>query len=87
MEVDKNTMLTNHIIRYKEVFSKEKCDDIIKHIEYLENNSLLFSSNDPAGCDQFAHNLNQDYYDINLVYRHKVASEILSNLQECINSY
>lgn len=80
-------MLTNHIKRYKKVFSKEKCDNIIKHIEYFENNSLLFSSNDPAGCDQFVRNLNQDYYDINLVYRHKVAGEILSNLQECTDDY
>ncbi len=87
MEVDENTMLTNHIERYKSVFSKEQCNDIIKHIKYFENNSLLISSNDPAGCDHVSYNLNQDYYDINLVYRHKVANEILSNLYECTQKY
>ena len=30
------------IRRYKGVFSKETCEKIIKHLDYLENNSLLF---------------------------------------------
>ena len=80
-------MLTNHIIRYKEVFNKEKCDDIIKHIEYFENNSLLFTPQDRHRCDQFSYNLNHQYYDINLVSNHRVSQEILSNLQECTDNY
>lgn len=86
MEVDRNTMITNHIVRYKDVISKKKCNDIIKHIEFFENNSLLIhkqSHKETCGV----YNLNQDYYDVNLVANHRLAGEILSNLQGCVDNY
>ena len=86
MEVDRNTMITNHIIRYKDVISKKKCNDIIKHIEFFENNSLLVhKQSHKETCDTY--NLTQDYYDVNLVANHRLAGEILSNLQGCVDNY
>ena len=79
-------MLTNHIIRYESVISREKCNEIIKHIEYFENNSLL-THKQSHNVHHHAYNLNQEYYDVNLVADHRVAKEILSNLQGCLDNY
>ena len=79
-------MLTNHIIRYQNVYSREKCDDIIKHIEFFEENSLL-SNKRSYKVDNLTYNVLQEYYDVNLTSDHRVSSEILPSLQGCVDNY
>ena len=79
-------MITNHIIRYEGAISKEKCSEIIKHIKFFENNSMLISTQH-HDVHHDSYNLNQDYYDVNLMAGHRVAGEILSNLQGCVDNY
>ena len=78
-------MITNHIIRYEGAISKEKCSEIIKHIKFFENNGMLISKQH-HNVHHDSYNLNQDY-DVNLVANHRLAGEILSNLQGCVYNY
>ena len=43
MENIENDRLTDFIIRYKKIFTRDECRDIIEHIEFFDENSLLYS--------------------------------------------
>ena len=38
-----NDRMTDFIIRYKKIFTRDECRDIIEHIEFFDENSLLYS--------------------------------------------
>ena len=42
MANNENDRMTDFIIRYKKAFTREECRQIIEHIDFLDENSLLF---------------------------------------------
>ena len=42
MANNENDRMTDFIIRYKKAFTREECREIIEHIDFLGDNSLLF---------------------------------------------
>ena len=75
------------IRRYRGAFSKETCEKIIKHLDYLENNSLLFHDKRNLHMeDHMTLNATLDY-EIDLTATTRVAEEILPKLQKPIDEY
>tara|TARA_B100000427_G_C15344161_1_gene522539 strand:- start:65 stop:649 length:585 start_codon:yes stop_codon:yes gene_type:complete len=80
-------MITDFIDRYKGVYSKDECKDIIGHIEYLEQHNLLFHSKDNLiAQDHRTFNLGVDY-ELDLPATHKIFSKIVPKFQECVQDY
>ena len=75
------------IRRYKGVFSKDDCNKIIKHLDYLENNSLLFYDRRNLHMeDHMTLNATLDY-EIDLTATTRVAEEILPRLKNPVDEY
>ena len=45
MESKSNDRITDFIIRYKKVFTRQECRDIIEQIEFLAENCMLYPQN------------------------------------------
>ena len=70
------------IRRYKGVFSKERCKKIMRHLDYLENNNLLFYDKRNLHMeDNMTLNATLDY-EIDLTATTRVAEEILPRLKK-----
>ena len=75
------------IRRYKGVLSKDDCNKIIKHLDYLENNSLLFYDRRNLHMeDHMTLNATLDY-EIDLTATTRVAEEILPRLKNPVDEY
>ena len=88
MENKSNDRLTDFIIRYEKVFSRQECRDIIEHIEFFDENSLLFSQNiaNRPFQDQEATNLFCDD-GITLQTATNVTKKIFPKISPCIKKY
>ena len=83
-----NDRMTDFIIRYKKAFTREECRQIIEHIDFLDENSLLFPqelSNRPFQ-DQDAVNVLSDE-GITLPTAASVTNKIFPKIQPCIDKY
>ena len=75
------------IRRYEGVFSKEKCRKIMRHLDYLENNNLLFYDKRNLHMeDHLTLNATLDY-EIDLTATTRVAEEILPMLKKPVDDY
>ena len=75
------------IRRYKGVFSKEICKKIMRHLDYLENNSLLYYDKRNLHMeDHLTLNATLDY-EIDLTATTRVAEEILPMLKKPVDEY
>ncbi len=80
-------MLTDFIHRYVGVFSKEECAEIIQHINFFEDNHILFQDKTTRHIeDQKAINVNHDY-DLDMSTFSKIASYILPKFKPCVDEY
>ena len=81
------TLESDLIRRYKGAFSKEECEEIIKHINFFENNSTLFY--DKSGLhleDNLTLNATWDY-DVDLTATSRIAQSIIPKISPCIDEY
>ena len=75
------------IRRYRGAFSKDECENIIKSIEFFENNNFL--AYDRQALDKEDHktiNLSWDY-DVDFSASTRIASEILPKFKPCVDEY
>ena len=81
MENIENNRITDFIIRYKKIFTREECRDIIQHIEFFDENSLLYPQNiaNRPFQDQDANNIMVDS-GITLPTVHKVTKKIFPRI-------
>ena len=83
-----NNRVTDFIIRYKNIFSRNECREIIELIDFFSENSLLFPQklkNRPFQ-DQDASNVMVDN-GMTLPTVHKVTSKVYPKIQPCIDKY
>ena len=75
------------IRRYRGAFSKDQCNEIIKHIDFFENNNIL--SYDRQSLDKEDHKtLNVCWdYDIDFPHTSRIASEVLPGFKPCVDEY
>ena len=88
MANNENDRMTDFIIRYKKAFTREECREIIEHIDFLGDNSLLFPQeldNRPFQ-DQDAVNLLSDD-GITLPMAATITNKIFPKIQPCIDKY
>tara|TARA_B100000902_G_C27132585_1_gene824406 strand:- start:92 stop:676 length:585 start_codon:yes stop_codon:yes gene_type:complete len=80
-------MTTDFIERYERVYSKDECKDIIGHIEYLENHSLMFHDDSNLHAeDHRSFNLGVDY-ELDLPATNQIFKKIVPKFQDCVNNY
>jgi len=80
-------MLTDFIHRYVGVFSKEECAEIIQHINFFEDNHILFQDKSSRHIeDQKSINVNH-VYDLDMPTFSKIASCILPKFKPCVDEY
>ena len=72
-----NNRVTDFIIRYKNIFSRQECREIIELIDFFDENSLLFPQNlnNRPFQDQDANNLMVDD-GVTLPTVHKVTKKM-----------
>ena len=83
-----NDRMTDFIIRYKKIFTRDECRDIIEHIEFFDENSLLYSQNlvNRPFQDQDATNLFCDD-GITLANATNITKKIFPKIDPCIKKY
>ena len=83
-----NNRITDFIIRYKNVFTREECREIIELIDFFSENSLLFPQklNNRPFQDQDANNIMVDS-GITLPTVHKVTKKIFPKILPCVDKY
>jgi len=88
MTVNENERITDFIIRYEKIFSRDECRDIIKHIDFFDENCILFEqdlTNRPFQ-DQDAINVLSDD-GITLPTASSICNKIFPKIQPCIDKY
>ena len=83
-----NNRVTDFIIRYKNIFSRQECREIIELIDFFDENSLLFPQNlnNRPFQDQDANNLMVDD-GVTLPTVHKVTKKMFPKIQPCVDKY
>ena len=88
MESKSNDRVTDFIIRYEKIFTREECRKIIETIDFFEDNSLLFSQklNNRPYQDQDACNV---LCDDGITYPRvsQIVKQIFPKVQPCIDKY
>ena len=88
MEKNENDRKTDFIVRYEKILTREQCRDVIKDIDFFDENSLLFPqqyTNRPYQ-DQDAINIFADD-GITLPTATHIARKIFPKIQPCIDKY
>ena len=88
MESKSNDRITDFIIRYKKVFTRQECRDIIEQIEFLAENCMLYSQNveNRPWQDQDATNIFCDD-GLTITTGTKVTKQIFPKVDPCIREY
>ena len=83
-----NNRVTDFIIRYKNIFSRQECREIIELIDFFDENSLLFPQNlnNRPFQDQDANNLMVDD-GVTLPTVHTVMKKMFPKIQPCVDKY
>tara|TARA_Y100001970_G_scaffold10033_1_gene11876 strand:+ start:1204 stop:1785 length:582 start_codon:yes stop_codon:yes gene_type:complete len=80
-------MLTDFIHRYAGVFSKEECAEIIQHIDFFEQNNILFRDRESLHKeDQSSINATHSY-DLDIPAMSRIAGTIIPKFQPCVDDY
>tara|TARA_B100000424_G_C22937492_1_gene498816 strand:- start:490 stop:1089 length:600 start_codon:yes stop_codon:yes gene_type:complete len=88
MTAKENERITDFIIRYEKIFSRDECRELIETIDFYDENCLLFPQN-PTNRpfqDQDAINVMSDD-GITLSSAFGVARKILPKIAPCIDQY
>ena len=81
------TLEVDLIKRYNDVISLDKCEEIIKHIEHLKENNLMFYDRSQLHRqDHISINLAHDW-EFDLSATSKLSDLILPNLKNCVDEY
>ena len=80
--------ITDFIIRYEKIFTRDECRDVIERIEFLDENAMLFPqpSNNRIFQDQDASNIFVDD-GITLPTASIISKQIFHKIQPCIDNY
>ena len=80
--------ITDFIIRYEKIFTRDECRDVIERIEFLDENAMLFPqpSNNRIFQDQDASNIFVDD-GITLPTASIISKQIFPKIQPCIDNY
>ena len=83
-----NNRITDFIIRYEEVFSRDECRNLIEKIDFLDENAMLFPPHleDRIYVDQDASNIFVDD-GITLPEASIISKQILPKIQPCVDNY
>ena len=83
-----NNRITDFIIRYEKVFSRDECRDVIERIDFLDENAMLFPqpTNNRIFQDQDAANIFVDD-GITLPTASIISNKIFPKIQPCIDDY
>ena len=83
-----NNRITDFIIRYEKVFSRDECRDVIERIDFLDENAMLFPqpTNNRIFQDQDAANIFVDD-GITLTTSSIISNKIFPKIQPCIDDY
>ena len=80
--------ITDFIIRYEKIFTRDECRDVIERIEFLDENAMLFPqpTNNRIFQDQDAANIFVDD-GITLPTASIISNKIFPKIQPCIDDY
>ena len=83
-----NNRITDFIIRYEKVFSRDECRDVIERIDFLDENAMLFPQpkNNRAFQDQDAINIFVDD-GVTLPEASIISKQIFPKIQPCVDNY
>ena len=83
-----NERITDFIIRYEEIFTRDECRNIIERIDFLDENAMLFPQpvNNRIFQDQDASNIFVDD-SITLSSASYLSDQIFPKIQPCIDNY
>lgn len=82
-------MTNDFIVRYQSVLSRDECEDVIGHINFLKENSILVGNDrrNSHVCDYESYNFLQDHDHLYLVSSTKVANRIMHYMAPCVEEY
>lgn len=80
--------ITDFIIRYEKIFTRDECRNLIEKIDFLDENSLLFPqpSNNRIFQDQDASNIFVDD-GVTLPEASIISKQIFPKIQPCVDNY
>lgn len=80
--------ITDFIIRYEKIFTRDECRDVIERIEFLDENAMLFPQpkNNRAFQDQDAINIFVDD-GVTLPEASIISKQIFPKIQPCVDNY
>ena len=83
-----NERITDFIIRYEEIFTRDECRHIIERIDFFDENAMLFPQpvNNRIFQDQDASNIFVDD-SITLSSASYLSDQIFPKIQPCIDNY
>ena len=78
---------SDFIIRYRGAFSKEQCEEIIKNIEYFENNKLLFHDKSKLHREDHKSICIDNTLVVDLPATQRVSQLLLPKFKPCVDEY
>ena len=75
------------IQRYNDILTPENCEEVIKNIEYLKDNNLMYYDK------EYLHKQNHmsinliDDWEVDLLATSKISDLILPNIKNCVDNY
>ena len=83
-----NNRITDFIIRYEKIFTRDECRNLIEKIDFLDENAMLFPPHleDRIYVDQDASNIFVDD-GITLPEASIISKQILPKIQPCVDNY
>tara|TARA_X000001382_G_scaffold112029_1_gene89084 strand:+ start:120 stop:701 length:582 start_codon:yes stop_codon:yes gene_type:complete len=80
-------MSDNFVVRYRGAFSRKECADLVKYIDYLDNNNLLFYDKERLHfVDNKTINVNNGF-NLDVTAASRISQQILPNMKVCIEEY
>ena len=80
-------MSDNFVVRYRGAFSRKECADLVKYIDYLDNNNLLFYDRESLhSVDNKTVNIN-NCFNLEVTAASRISQQILPNMKVCIDEY